>query len=379
MPILVNAEIPTQEDPTSATVRMAIFDSTVRHDYEREMLTAKRLAETSEASLRVLQDASTRFMAASTDAQLSAALASIARDAFAASEVAVLLADERGNFRVSAGEQHEEVIRQLIAACPIDELYTSVDAVISIESLDEAYTESALVGDILRSMRTEALTAVPIAEGDSILGAIVCFYGRPRALDQQVLELHRALARQASLVLSRVRLQNQLERLARYDPLTGLANRTLLTERISRALEVSRSRDHSIAIIFIDLDGFKAINDRLGHRVGDMVLKTVSDRMRVAVRDTDIVGRFGGDEFVIVCEDADAEVARAIADRLAAAVREPIPTLAAEFRVTASVGVALHGSGSDRFETAESLVLRADATMYESKRSGSDRITLSDS
>ena len=377
MPILVNAEMTGQADPASTVVRMAIFDSTVRHDYEREMLTAKRLAEKSESSLRVLQEASSRFLAASTDIELSAELASIARDAFAASEVAVLLADERGNFRVAAGEKNEQMIRQLVAAWPIDPLSITVDAVISIASLDKAYAASTRVGDLLRKMRTEAFTAVPIAEGNRILGAIVCFFGRPRALDQQVLELQRALARQASLVLSRVRLQNQLERLARYDQLTGLANRTLVTERISQTLEVSRSRKNPIAIIFIDLDGFKLINDRLGHRVGDMVLQTVSDRMRAAVRDMDIVGRFGGDEFVIVCEDADADAARAIADRLASAVREPIPTLAADLRVTASVGVALHSSGSRRVETSDSLVRRADAAMYESKRSGSDHMTFS--
>jgi diguanylate cyclase (GGDEF)-like protein len=183
-----------------------------------------------------------------------------------------------------------------------------------------------------------------------------------------------ALALQASQVLVRLRLQAELERMALHDPLTGLANRQLLEERAESARSSALRSGHPLAVVFFDLDGFKAINDRHGHHVGDAVLQEVAERLRGAVRGGDFAARFGGDEFVVICEDADADGVGVVAERIRSAVARPLD--ATEGVVTASIGVAvLRGEGAGRVTTDE-LIEQADAAMYHSKNGGRDRITV---
>ena len=375
MPVLLNSVLEQVEDGEQPFVRLAVFDSTGRQDYEREMLLAKRQAEVSEASVRVLQEASTRFLAATSETEVAEALAEAARDAFAASDVAVALYDGRGAVYFAAGGHLGEPILELKAERSAD-LPTLSEGMIAISSLDEAYAQSPRTGDILRSIRTEALTAVQIVDGGSVLGALVSTFGRPRQFDEHATELAHALVRQAGLVLSRVRLQVALHELAMHDQLTGLANRNLIDESLTHAMAVSARNATPIGLIFVDLDGFKSINDELGHRVGDMVLQTVAERMRRTVREVDVVGRFGGDEFVVICEGADENTALSIARRLIAEIRLPMPGLSDEFCITASVGVAVHVTHDAPGTSNDYLIRRADAAMYESKRAGSDRATL---
>jgi len=375
MPILANARLVTSALGEREGVRLAIFDSTARRDYERQMLEAKRQAETSEASLRVLQEASAMFLGASDETELADALAASARDAFAASDVAVVFYDQ-GGYRAVHGEHLMPMLTALQAELPEKSAEVFRSELSTVSSLDDAYRLSTRAGDLLRAARAEAFTAVPIRDGDTVLGVLICLFGRPRTFDQRSTDLHNALARQAGLVLSRVQLQAALERQAMHDPLTGLANRNMLDERISHALAMARRSHEPVAVIFTDLDGFKRINDDLGHRVGDYVLQTIAKRMGGTVRDIDLVGRFGGDEFLVLCENTHGEGALLITERLCAEIRQPIDDLPEGYAVSASVGIAVFAPDHSPEESSDSLILRADAAMYASKRAGGDRATL---
>ena len=160
--------------------------------------------------------------------------------------------------------------------------------------------------------------------------------------------------------------EEELKRQARQDPLTSLANRTLLQEHCDELL--ARRRPPTITVLFVDLDGFKGVNDRFGHTVGDAVLQTLADRIRSGLRAEDFVARIGGDEFVVVCTDVGDEVAAEIARRVIDAVREPVSIhdAAALARVGASIGVA-HRCGD---ETISQTIRRADGAVYDAKRAG---------
>jgi diguanylate cyclase (GGDEF)-like protein/PAS domain S-box-containing protein len=338
-------------------VRIAVFDSTSRHGYERELLAAQRQAESSEKRVRALQDASTAFGACTSEDELAEALVASARSAFSAAAASVSLLDGAG-------------VMMPIAGGPAMELPS--DASFAVSDLAEARPQLAAS---LRSARYESFSVVPLVEdGGSPLGSLQCFFARRRTFDEHDRELQFALARQAAQVLARIRLQRELENLALHDPLTGLANRLLIRERLTQGIAASARSGSAMAVIFLDLDGFKAVNDNLGHGVGDEVLKTVADRLRRVVRLGDVLGRFGGDEFVVICEDAGDSAARHIASRIARAIREPFDGVT--YPVTASIGVAVRlpspGSGNDAVE----LLGMADAAMYASKNAGKDRVTV---
>ncbi len=150
-----------------------------------------------------------------------------------------------------------------------------------------------------------------------------------------------------------------------HDPLTGLANRSLVLDHLHQALARAGRRSSLAAVIFLDLDDFKPINDTLGHRAGDEILVRIAERLRSAVRPSDTLGRWGGDEFVVVCEDLErASDAPVIVARLAGAFDEPFTTHGTELHVTASIGVAVSGGGDDR---PTALIHAADAAMYRIK------------
>jgi len=149
------------------------------------------------------------------------------------------------------------------------------------------------------------------------------------------------------------------------DPLTGLANRTLFDERLRGALSRDARTGSSTGVLFLDLDGFKDVNDHHGHAVGDAVLRTVADRLTAAVRPADTVARLGGDEFVVLVEAATAEGMSALVARLSHAVQEPLVIRGKTLDVGVSVGMALAAEGS---ADPASLVAEADKRMYAVKR-----------
>ncbi|MDH5674085.1 MAG: ABC transporter substrate-binding protein [Myxococcales bacterium] len=171
-------------------------------------------------------------------------------------------------------------------------------------------------------------------------------------------------------ISDRVSARAQLQYQATHDALTGLPNRKLINERLAAALlRAHRNRD-MVGLLFVDLDGFKLVNDGYGHQAGDRLLREVSERLVDAIRPGDVVGRFGGDEFVVVCEQLrDRDQVTAIAERIVEAVKAPVCIDGHELYVSASIGIAL---GDDPNQTAEALLRDADAAMYRVKARGRD-------
>jgi diguanylate cyclase (GGDEF)-like protein/PAS domain S-box-containing protein len=162
--------------------------------------------------------------------------------------------------------------------------------------------------------------------------------------------------------------QQQLERSVERDPVTDVLSRRAMIDRIEAALTDRRAGP--VALFFVDLDGFKTVNDMLGHRDGDLVLARVAQALSSAVRAEDSVGRFGGDEFLVLARVPDREAAMAVAQQLVGAVRASAADPPALAQVTASVGYAM---APDDADTALKLVQRADDAMYFAKRSGKNR------
>jgi diguanylate cyclase (GGDEF)-like protein/PAS domain S-box-containing protein len=173
-----------------------------------------------------------------------------------------------------------------------------------------------------------------------------------------------------------VALQRQLSHQAFHDPLTGLANRALLTDRAEQALVRSARSGATVAVVLVDLDGFKFVNDSLGHQVGDVVLCEVARRLESLVRSEDTVARLGGDEFVILVDDVSGlEETKALAERVCDVLRPRFSLPGWDYAVTASVGVAI-GSASE--VDVHDLVRDADTAMYVAKTSGKDSVRLFD-
>ncbi len=167
-------------------------------------------------------------------------------------------------------------------------------------------------------------------------------------------------------VTERRRLQERLERLAHYDSLTGLPNRALFFDRLNGAVARGRREGRKFALLFIDLDGFKAINDRYGHQAGDELLVVTARRLKDAIRDSDTAGRMGGDEFIVLLDNiARSEDAAAFTEKIRATLSEPI-TLdsGSTVSIRASIGASVY---PDDGESGDAVLKAADAAMYERK------------
>jgi len=170
-------------------------------------------------------------------------------------------------------------------------------------------------------------------------------------------------------VTERKRTETELKRRALYDDVTGLPNRTLLHDRLEQAAR-RRHPETKVAVFFIDVDNFKAVNDSYGHETGDAVLRHVADRLATVVREGDTLARFAGDEFVMVCLDVEGELeANALAERLLEAVAQPVMVAGTSITVNASVGVSLQPVPGDGAQ----MVRDADAAMLQAKRRGRGR------
>lgn len=160
--------------------------------------------------------------------------------------------------------------------------------------------------------------------------------------------------------------------LAQHDPLTGLANRALFSDRLGQAIAMARRDGRSFALMFLDLDRFKPINDTLGHGVGDLLLRAVAESLQACLRDSDTVARIGGDEFVViarsVAEEADAV---AVAEKIRLVLDQPFSIDDHRLSISCSIGIALYPAhGRDAIE----LVKHADAAMYAAKKGGRDQV-----
>ena len=177
-----------------------------------------------------------------------------------------------------------------------------------------------------------------------------------------------AIGRSIRYAAERKSLEMQMAHKAMHDALTGLPNRTLFHDRLKHAVMRAKRHQSMLGVMFIDLDGFKPINDGLGHDVGDLLLKALGRRLQEGLRASDTAARFGGDEFMVLCEDvADEQHVISIAERLQAAVAEPFRIAGHDLAVSSSMGIVV-STGHE--ESADSLIRNADAAMYRAKRQG---------
>ncbi len=185
-----------------------------------------------------------------------------------------------------------------------------------------------------------------------------------------VVESSRDITEHVELAKRLQERERQLEQLVMHDGLTGLPNRALFTDRLGHAIRQAHRERHQAAVLFVDLDRFKAINDSLGHPTGDQVLKQAAERMRALVRENDTVARLGGDEFAIVlCALERGADAGLVAHKLVEAFKRPFAVDARPLFVTASIGISLYPADGD---DADTLVRHADSAMYRAKDQGRD-------
>lgn len=175
-----------------------------------------------------------------------------------------------------------------------------------------------------------------------------------------------------ALILERQQQQEQIQYLALHDSLTGLANRSLLNEQLMRSIHRARREQQSFALLFIDLDGFKALNDTHGHDAGDALLTALGLRLKNRFRATDCCARIGGDEFVILLDSVkDEAMTQCIAESILELLSAPLPWGEHQLQVSASIGIALYPQDGD---SADELLSRADDAMYDAKGGGKGRI-----
>lgn len=188
-----------------------------------------------------------------------------------------------------------------------------------------------------------------------------------RQVRERTTELSETIQTLHQEVDDRKRVQERIHWMAHYDPLTGLPNRTFLAERSKEAIAQAKANNTPLAVIFLDLDRFKHVNDSLGHKVGDELLKEIAKRLRAAVREKDTVARLGGDEFVLLLPGANAQGAARVAGKLQEASLRPYEISHHELSMAPSMGIALFPQDG---ENIESLTQSADVAMYHAKLEG---------
>ena len=161
--------------------------------------------------------------------------------------------------------------------------------------------------------------------------------------------------------------EKEIRHLANHDALTGLPSVRLAKDRLDHAIAQARRAQTQTTVMFVDLDGFKAVNDTLGHDAGDAVLKTVAERLKTCTREADTVARIGGDEFIVILDRQGREVATRVAERIVSSVHEPFKMDCGDAKIGASIGIALY---PEHGETTAALMKAADDAMYKIKKSG---------
>jgi diguanylate cyclase (GGDEF)-like protein len=229
-------------------------------------------------------------------------------------------------------------------------------------------------------LEDQSVVCVPLIHREDVLGVLILKGASNHAYSEHDLRAVSLFAEHAAIAVANARLYEaeralsiQLSHQVVHDPLTGAANRVLVSDRMAHALARVQRAECSMSVLFIDLDDFKLVNDELGHGVGDLVLTAVAQRLMACVRPSDTVGRFGGDEFVIVCEDVQDDAgAMDIAARVLRSLAPPFSTPSGDRSLSASIGVAT--CGVDNPMEPDTLVRAADRAMYRAKMEGKSRI-----
>jgi diguanylate cyclase (GGDEF)-like protein/PAS domain S-box-containing protein len=249
---------------------------------------------------------------------------------------------------------------------------------------------SIVVDDVRTQSSNEALVAGSVAQGavsgwaspindirtDEVMGAICTYFDEPHASATEDLEVSELASHLTAIAFDRSRAHEALEHQAHHDTLTGLPNRTMIMKRLEQMLRQGAASGHDVAVMLLDLDRFKVINDSLGQRAGDALLGMFADRLRGLIRPDDLVGRFSADEFVILLSGDEVEPAvHATANRIEVGLSEPFSLDEGDVFLSASTGVAFSGLDDD---TSHRLLEQASAAMVAAKRLGRDRLEVFD-
>jgi diguanylate cyclase (GGDEF)-like protein len=218
----------------------------------------------------------------------------------------------------------------------------------------------------------ESLLVFPLVVREEPIGTLIVASKRSGAFATSVRETLQALANQLAVSLSNARAVRQLEELATTDGLTGCLNKRAFLEQLDQQLMAADRFGRKLSLIVTDLDHFKAVNDTYGHATGDRVLQELSQVLKRVKRETDLVARFGGEEFCVLCEETDAKGARLLAERVREELeRTEVQTEIGGLRVTASLGVATF---PDHAKSGEELFSQGDKALYEAKNQGRNRV-----
>jgi diguanylate cyclase (GGDEF)-like protein len=216
----------------------------------------------------------------------------------------------------------------------------------------------------LAALGLRSALSVPVVVETEAVAVVQFLTDQPYEPDRGLLEVAASIATQLARVVERVRGQDKLAHQALHDPLTGLPNRALFHDRLAQAVADAARRGERLALTMLDLDGFKEVNDNLGHVAGDHLLVVVADRLRACLRATDTAARIGGDELAVVLPTTDQAEAEAVTSRILERIRHPVVIDGRELLPQASAGIALWNQGQE----LDSLLRNADAAMYSAKQ-----------
>jgi diguanylate cyclase (GGDEF)-like protein len=323
-------------------------------------------------------------------AQAGETLARIAKEALGVQHASVILVDPEDRIEyigLDVPEQFEAVARERLVGSPAREFRLWRRAMRQPKPIfvENARASQLIPTELVTLLGLRSYVAFPLLSSERPLGLVICAETREsRHWTPEERRLVDQLALEGSLVVENAALrgadQERIDELARqafHDPLTDLPNRALFADRLAQALARLERHDQVIAVILLDLDGFKEVNDSLGHDAGDRLLVALSQRLRACLRPADSIARLGGDEFTILLEEiASTSEATRVAERIEDSLRMPFVLDGHEVKVTASIGIALN-SGNDI--EPDDLVRNADAAMYRAKRAGKARYEIHES
>ncbi|MFA5528078.1 MAG: EAL domain-containing protein [Peptostreptococcales bacterium] len=255
----------------------------------------------------------------------------------------------------------------------MDEL--SVNKLVYVEDVAALPEAAKAEKETLEEQAVKSVVVIPIEQDGIMLG----FIGLDSVTSKKKwalyhIELLRLLSNLIADALIRIESEKTIEYMAYYDHLTGLPNRTLFSDRLSQAIHLAKKNQRFVSVIFLDLDGFKMVNDTMGHSGGDALLKEISHGLVSRLRQTDTVARFGGDEFLILVNDLkDENDTNKVTDTVMELFEHPFYVNEQEFYVTASAGVAIYPFDGDNTET---LIKNADIAMYMAKDRGKNQYVM---
>jgi diguanylate cyclase (GGDEF)-like protein len=224
----------------------------------------------------------------------------------------------------------------------------------------------------LKEIGANSYAGVPFFDSSmNVMGHLVVFDRRPMLDKERTISILRVFASRAGAELERQRAEETIKNMAYYDSLTGLPNRILLVDRLTLALAHAHRVKRRLAVMFLDFDDFKLVNDNYGHSMGDLFLKEMGQKLKSAIREEDTLARLGGDEFILVLPELeDRKNAETLAEKLIILGREPLDLNGNKIRSSFSIGISMYPDDGNDFEA---LLQKADEALYKAKRKGRDQ------